>query len=64
MQPDLQTPKDPDSEALLDHVALECMNALEGKDMAGFRDGIKVLIAHTLNEMTGAGPESEENESC
>lgn len=58
----LPEPKDPDSEALLDHVAMECMNAMESKDQAGFRDGLKVLIAHTLHEMTGEGPEPEETD--
>jgi hypothetical protein len=43
---------DSDHEALMDHVALECMNALEMKDKEGFRDAFHVLVADILNKLS------------
>lgn len=41
-----------DHEALMDHCALECMNALEMKDKEGFRDAFHVLVADILNKLS------------
>ncbi len=40
-----------DNETLMDHVALECMHAIEAKDKAGFLDSFHVLVADLLNKM-------------
>ncbi len=50
---------DNDQEALMDHCGLECMHAIEGKDVKAFRDSFHVLVAHTLNKMQ---PEEGEEE--
>lgn len=40
-----------DDSALLDHVALECMHAIEAKDKDAFLDAFNVLIADMLHKM-------------
>lgn len=54
MQPDEMPPSDDmgDHEALMDHCALECMNALEMKDKEGFRSAFHVLVADILNKLS------------
>jgi len=50
--------QDEDHEALMDHVALECMNAIEAKDKAAFKESFGVLMADILGKMS-AEHESE-----
>lgn len=47
--------EDQDHEQLMDHCALECMNAIESKNKEAFRDSLNVLMAHTLNKMCNGG---------
>lgn len=47
-----------DNSALLDHVALECMHAIESKDKDSFLDAFHVLVADILQKM-----ESKEEEA-
>ncbi len=50
-----------DSEVLMDHVALECMHAIERKDKDAFIDAFHTLVADLLNKMEAhEGPEAEE----
>lgn len=42
---------DQDQEILMDHCAMDCMHAIEGKDVGKFRDSFHPLIMHTLNKM-------------
>lgn len=42
-----------DDDALMDHVALECMNAIETKDKEQFLDSFRVLVADLLNKVQG-----------
>jgi len=43
---------DDDNEKLMDHCALECMHAVETKDVSGFREALQCLIADVLNKMS------------
>lgn len=47
-----------DDDTMMDHIALEMMHAVDSKDHGAFRDGFKVLVAHTLKGMSV--PESED----
>lgn len=40
-----------DDEQLMDHCALECMNAIDKKDRAQFRESLHVLMAHSLSKL-------------
>lgn len=42
---------DNDNDAVMDHVALECMHAIEMKDKAQFLESFHVLVADILNRM-------------
>lgn len=41
-----------DSEAVMDHVALECMRAIESKDKSAFREAFQVLVADVLSKLS------------
>lgn len=43
---------DQDHEAMMDHCALECMNALESKDKSAFREAFQVLISDILDKLS------------
>lgn len=43
---------EPDNESVMDHCALECMNAIEMKDKAAFRDSFHVLVADILDKLS------------
>lgn len=62
MQPDDQNPeaKDDDNEALMDHMALEAMHAIEAKDPGAFRDAHHVLVADILNKLSNEMESKEE----
>lgn len=45
-------PEMDDDSALMDHVALECMDAIENKDKAMFREAFHVLVAHILEDLS------------
>lgn len=45
-------PDDMDDEALLDHCAMECMNAIEKKDKQAFLESLNVLVADLLHRMS------------
>lgn len=47
-----------DQENLMDHVALEAVNAVHLRDKAKFRDAFHVLVSHTLAKM-GVGEDDE-----
>lgn len=47
--------EDQENEQLMDHVALEHMNAYESKDREAFKDSFKALVAHTINKMCNGG---------
>lgn len=51
-----------DEDALMDHVALECMNAIEFKDKEAFKNSFMALIAYSLHEMSEE-MEPEENQN-
>ena len=42
---------DADHEMMMDHVALEGINAFHNKEPKAFRDAFHVLVAHTLGQM-------------
>jgi hypothetical protein len=42
--------RDEDDE-LMDHVAMEAVNAVHAKDHEGFRNAFHVLVAHTLSQL-------------
>lgn len=48
-----------DDSALLDHVALECMHAIEMKDKDMFLSSFKVLVAHICESMTEQNEDME-----
>ncbi len=48
---------DGDNDALMDHVALEMMHAIENKDKRAFIDAFHALVADLLNKMGSEGPE-------
>ena len=50
MQPEAAMPSDDDT--IMDHCALECMNAIEMKDAAGFRESFHTLLADTLRRLS------------
>jgi hypothetical protein len=50
MPPDESMPAD--DATMMDHVALECMNAIEAKDKAAFRECFHVLVADILNNLS------------
>lgn len=51
-------PINSDHDALLDHCALECMHAIQKKDVKGFREALKVLVSDLMDEMNSeSGPE-------
>ncbi len=43
---------DEDSESLMDHCALECMNAIESKDKTAFRQAFEVLVTDILTKLS------------
>lgn len=43
---------DEDHEMMMDHCAMECMDALESKDKSKFRQSFEVLLADLLNKMS------------
>ena len=43
---------DKDHDEVMNHVALECMHAIEDKDTYGFMESLHVLIADILNKMS------------
>lgn len=43
---------DEDNEALMDHCAMECLNAMETKDKAAFKEAFHVLVADILNKFS------------
>lgn len=49
----MEKPEEPmsDDEQLMDHVAMEGINAFHNKDHTAFRDAFHVLVAHTLSKM-------------
>lgn len=56
---DMKSPDGDDDDALMDHVALECMHAIETKDKQMFLDSFRVLVADILQSM---GVDEEEGE--
>lgn len=50
MPPEDQAPDDNDT--IMDHCALECMNAIEAKDAAAFRESFQTLLADTLRDLS------------
>lgn len=49
-----------DEDMMLDHVALECMHALESKDKDAFMDALHVLVADLLMKMQSEPDEDKE----
>lgn len=41
-----------DQESILDHCAMECMEAIERKDKETFRQAFKVLIADIIDKVS------------
>ncbi len=41
-----------DDEAVLDHMALECMHAIEAKDKEAFRDCFEMLVTDIVNRLS------------
>ncbi len=53
---------DGDNEVMMDHVALECMHAIETKDKEAFLDSFHVLVADILNKLESSeGDEDDVN---
>lgn len=52
-------PEQDDNEAIMDHVALECMHAINNGDHAAFKDALHTHIAHTLTKMSDEMESSE-----
>lgn len=50
-----------DDKALMDHVALECMHAIEMKDKEAFLESLHVLIAHICMSMDEGEGEQDVN---
>jgi hypothetical protein len=50
-----------DHEALIDHCAIECMNAIENKDKAAFKQAFEVLVVDILDKLS---MDMEEGESA
>ena len=50
-----------DHDALIDHVALECMHAIESKDKEAFMDAFHVLVADLLMKMQEEPESGEES---
>jgi hypothetical protein len=48
-----------DNDALMDHVALEMMHAIETKDKQAFIDAFHALVADLLNKMGSEDSEGE-----
>lgn len=48
-----------DDNELMNHVALECMHAIEAKDKEGFMSALHVLMADLLNKMSAEPAEEE-----
>lgn len=44
--------KTDDHETMMDQCAQECMEAIESKDKAKFRESFEVLVADILNKMS------------
>lgn len=60
MQPEMKDQDD--GEAMMDHCALECMNAIEMKDKEAFKQSFHVLVADILSKLSDE-MEPEEKES-
>ena len=43
--------KDSDHEAVMDHVALECMNAIQAKDKGAFKEALEVLVSDIVSKL-------------
>lgn len=50
---------DSDHEAVMDHVALEVMHAIENKDKAAFLEGFQVLVCDILDKMQPSDDEDQ-----
>lgn len=51
---------DQDHEDMMDQCAVECMEAIESKDKAKFREAFEVLIADILNKMSSDDDDGED----
>lgn len=50
-----------DEEQIMDHVAMECMHAIENKDKSAFKDAFHVLVSDIVNKMMPEEGEGEAN---
>jgi hypothetical protein len=50
MQPEANQSSDDDT--IMDHCALECMNAIEMKDAGAFRESFHTLLADVLHRLS------------
>lgn len=48
-----------DDDAIMDHVALECMNAIQQNDKETFKNSFEALVSHIVQDM---GMENEGDE--
>ncbi len=48
-----------DDKAVMEHCALECMNAIENKNKEAFLDSFHVLVADILNKLEMSEDEGE-----
>lgn len=51
-----------DNDAVMDHVALEAMHAIETKDKAMFKNAFHVLVVDILDKMSGEMDEPEDDQ--
>ena len=58
---EMEESEDSDHEMMMDHVAMECMQALETKDKAAFKDAFQVLVADCMSKMSPDQDEEQEN---
>jgi hypothetical protein len=54
---------DDDHEALMDHMALEAMRAVESKDHSAFRQAHHVLVADILEKLSSEMETKEDSDS-
>lgn len=53
-------PEQEDAELMLDHCAMECMQAIEMKDKQAFRDAFEVLVVDILHKLSNEMEMKEE----
>lgn len=61
MTPEPMDVETDDDDSVMDHVALECMTAIENKDKTAFMDSLHVLVADILHDLSDEMEPKEES---